>query len=120
MLSRLVCRRKSGANGSRKVDSSGKGSGEALGTRVLFMFPLYHKTNKVVLERRSRNRMEEVDRISQGWLAQEKRTCKEKEHATITLAATSRAFRARRADCEQDSQGQIVCVFASPPARIVE
>src|SRR6266568_9662537 len=49
MLSRLVCRRNSGANGSRKVASSGKGSGEAFGTRFLFMFPLYHKTNKVVL-----------------------------------------------------------------------
>src|SRR5260370_30226581 len=49
MLSRLVCRRNSGAKGSRKVASSGKGWGEAFGTRVLFMFPLYHKTNKVVL-----------------------------------------------------------------------
>src|SRR2546422_7631902 len=49
MLSRLVCRRNSGANGSRKFASSGKGSGEAFGTRFLFMFPLYHKTNKVVL-----------------------------------------------------------------------
>ncbi len=68
------------------------------------------------LERRSRNGKDEVDRESQGWLAQEKRTCEEKEHATVTLAATSRAFSARRADCEQDSQSQIVCVFASPPA----
>src|SRR5438128_7617762 len=50
MLSRLVCRRNSGANGSRKVASSGKGSGEAFGTRFLFMFLFYHKTNKVVLE----------------------------------------------------------------------
>jgi hypothetical protein len=60
--------------------------------------------------------MEEVDRKSQGWLAQEKRTCEEKEHATIALAATSRAFRARRADGEKDSQSQVVCVFAPPPA----
>src|SRR6266568_2007927 len=51
MLSRLVCRRNSGANGSRKVASAGKGLGEAFGTRFLFMLPLYHKTNKVVLER---------------------------------------------------------------------
>src|SRR5436309_7910268 len=70
------------------------------------------------LERRSRNGKDEVDRKSQGWLAQEKRTCEEKEHATIALAATSRAFSARRADCEKDSQSQIVCVFASTPARI--
>src|SRR6266566_5442550 len=70
------------------------------------------------LERRSRNGKDEVDRESQGWLAQEKRTCEEKEHATIALAATSRAFSARRADCEKDSQSQIVCVFASTPARI--
>ena len=49
MLSRLVCRRNSGANGSRKAASSAKGSGEAFGTRVLFMSPFYHKTNKVVL-----------------------------------------------------------------------
>src|SRR6266699_1297164 len=71
-----------------------------------------------LLERRSRNGKDEVDRKSQGWLAQEKRTCEEKEHATIALAATSRAFSARRADCEKDSQSQIVCVFASTPARI--
>src|SRR6266516_3991965 len=71
---------------------------------------------RILLERRSRNGKDEVDRKSQGWLAQEKRTCEEKEHATIALAATSRAFSARRADCEKDSQSQIVCVFASPPA----
>ena len=59
MLSRLLCRRNNGANGSRKAASSGKGSGEAFGTRVLFMPPFYHKTNKVVLEHRSRNAVPE-------------------------------------------------------------
>src|SRR5712691_6185683 len=104
MLSRLVCRRNSGANGSRKVASSGKGSGEAFGTRFLFMFPLYHKTNKVVLERRSRNRKEEIDKKSWGWLAQENHTSQEEKDATNPLAAPSRTFRARRADSEEDSE----------------
>jgi hypothetical protein len=49
MLSWLLCRRNKGANGSRNVASSGKGSDEAFGTRVLFMPPFYHKTNRVGL-----------------------------------------------------------------------
>src|SRR3989442_839341 len=115
MLSRLVCRRNSGANGSRKVASSGKGSGEAFGTRFLFMFLFYHKTNKVGLERRSRNRKEEIDKNSWGWLAQENHTSQEKKDAPHLLAAPGRTFRARRADREEDSKSEIVCVFAPAP-----
>src|SRR6266849_1929780 len=50
MLSRLVCRRNRGANGSKKAASSGSASGEALGTLFIFMLHSTTETNKVVLE----------------------------------------------------------------------
>src|SRR6266849_1980676 len=49
MLSRLVCRRNRGANGSKKAASSGSASGEALGTLFIFMLHSTTETNKVVL-----------------------------------------------------------------------
>src|SRR5216683_1799015 len=49
MLSRLVCRRNRGANGSKKAASSGSASGEALGTLLIFMLHSTTETNKVVL-----------------------------------------------------------------------
>src|SRR5260221_5166300 len=51
MLSRLVCRRNRGANGSKKAASSGSASGEALGTLFIFMLHSTTETNKVVLEK---------------------------------------------------------------------
>src|SRR5260370_19969909 len=51
MLSRLVCRRNRGANGSKKAASSGSASGEALGTLLIFMLHSTTETNKVVLGR---------------------------------------------------------------------
>src|SRR5258708_2004388 len=51
MLSRLVCRRNRGANGSKKAASCGSGSGEALGTLFIFMLHSTTETNKVVLAR---------------------------------------------------------------------
>ncbi len=59
MLSRLVCRRNRGANGSKNAASSGSASGEALGTLLIFMLHSTTETNKVVLEHRSRNAREE-------------------------------------------------------------
>src|SRR5258708_34934902 len=60
MLSRLVCRRNRGANGSKKAASSGSASGEALGTLFIFMLHSTTETNKVVLESRSTNRKHET------------------------------------------------------------
>src|SRR5260370_28586560 len=53
MLSRLVCRRNRGANGSKNAASSGSASGEALGTLLIFMLHSTTETNKVVIVRRS-------------------------------------------------------------------
>src|SRR5258708_36714701 len=50
MLSRLVCRRNRGANGSKNAASSGSASGEALGTLLIFILHSTTETNKVVLE----------------------------------------------------------------------
>ncbi len=50
MLSRLVCRRNRGANGSKNAASSGSASGEAFGTLLIFMLHSTTETNKVVLE----------------------------------------------------------------------
>src|SRR5260370_24220372 len=50
MLSRLVCRRNRGANGSKNAASSGSASGEALGTLLIFMLHSTTETNKVVLD----------------------------------------------------------------------
>src|SRR5258708_20148548 len=49
MLSRLVCRRNRGANGSKNAASSGSASGEALGTLLIFILHSTTETNKVVL-----------------------------------------------------------------------
>ena len=51
MLSRLVCRRNRGANGSKNAASSGSASGEALGTLLIFILHSTTETNKVVLAR---------------------------------------------------------------------
>jgi hypothetical protein len=56
------------------------------------------------LERRSRNRKEEFDRKSKGWLALENGIGKAEKDATITVATPSRTYRARRADSEEDSE----------------
>jgi hypothetical protein len=58
----------------------------------------------VKLERRSRNRKDEFDRKSEGWLALENYIGKAEKDATITLATPNRTFRARRADCEKDTE----------------
>src|SRR6266702_7142547 len=70
------------------------------------------------LERRSRNRKEEIDKKSWGWLAQENHTSQEEKDATNPLEAPGRTFRARRADCEEDSESKTLCVFAPAPPRI--
>jgi hypothetical protein len=44
---------------------------------------------------------------------------REGEDATIPLATTSRGIGARRANGEENSQGQVICVFAPTPARTV-
>src|SRR5438132_12298808 len=44
----------------------------------------------------------------------------EEEHATNAMEARSRVEPARRADCEEDSQSQTVCVFARASTRTVQ
>ena len=63
------------------------------------------------LERRSRNRNDEIDRASERWLAQEKQSERQQADATIPLATTHRVKSARRADCQENSESQTVCVF---------
>src|SRR6266699_6579396 len=100
---------------------SGTFSGESL------YYPVYVHVSRVfrersgmadvshALERRTRNRKEEIDKKSRGWLAQENHTSQEEKDATNPLAAPGRTFRARRADSEEDSESEIVCVFAPAP-----
>src|SRR6266566_9139522 len=44
----------------------------------------------------------------------------EEEHATTPMEAPSRVEPARRADCEEDTQSQTVCVFARASTRTVQ
>src|SRR2546423_12176036 len=83
--------------------------------RHLFLIDFDIACPHLALERRSRNRKEEIDKKSWGWLAQENHTSQEEKDATHPLAAPGRTFRARRADSEEDSESEIVCVFAPAP-----